>query len=40
MNYLLDTNVISEVKRPKPNDRVIEWFGIIPKESFYFRETP
>lgn len=35
MTYLLDTNVISEIKRPKPNGRVIEWFGTIPQESLY-----
>lgn len=25
-SYLLDTNVISETVRPKPNERVVEWF--------------
>lgn len=35
MNYLLDTNVISELKRPKPNEQVLEWFASVPKESLY-----
>ncbi len=26
MNYLLDTNVVSELKRPRPEPRVIQWF--------------
>ena len=26
MSYLLDTNVISEIRRPKPNARVASWF--------------
>lgn len=35
MNYLLDTNVISELKRPKPNAQVLDWFASVPKESLY-----
>lgn len=35
MNYLLDTNVISELKRPKPNENVINWFATIEKDSLY-----
>lgn len=35
MNYLLDTNVISELKRPKPNERVVDWFSTVTKESLY-----
>jgi predicted nucleic acid-binding protein len=35
MNYLLDTNVISELKRPKPNERVVNWFDTVTKESLY-----
>ena len=35
MKYLLDTNVISELKRAKPNERVISWFSSIEKESLY-----
>lgn len=26
MNYLVDTNVVSELMRPRPNDNVIDWF--------------
>lgn len=33
MSYLLDTNVISELVRPKPEKKVIEWFDRIPNES-------
>jgi predicted nucleic acid-binding protein len=35
VNYLLDTNVISELKRPKPDERVVSWFESTPKESLY-----
>lgn len=35
MNYLLDTNVISELKRPKPNGQVVDWFATATKESLY-----
>lgn len=35
MNYLLDTNVISELKRPKPNGQVVDWFATAGKESLY-----
>ena len=35
MTYLLDTNVISELKRPKPNERVVDWFATVEKESLY-----
>lgn len=27
MSWLLDTNVISELVRPRPNQRVLDWFG-------------
>lgn len=29
MSYLLDTNVVSELRRPKPNDAVVRWFDSI-----------
>lgn len=32
MSYLLDTNVISELVRPKPEKKVLEWFDNIPNE--------
>lgn len=27
MSYLIDTNVISELARPTPNDNVVHWFA-------------
>jgi len=35
MSYLLDTNVLSELLRPKPNDAVLAWFANVPDESLY-----
>ena len=35
MNYLLDTNVISELVSLKPNKNVINWFEKIPTKSFF-----
>lgn len=35
MKYLLDTNVISELKRPKPNVQVVDWFAKTDKETLY-----
>ena len=35
MNYLLDTNVISELKRPKPNENVVNWFSEKEADSLY-----
>ncbi len=35
MSYLLDTNVLSELVRPKPNASVISWFSSVPDESLY-----
>ncbi len=35
MNYLLDTNVISELKRPKPNENVVDWFSKKDADSLY-----
>jgi len=35
MNYLLDTNAISELKRPKPNENVVLWFSKVEKENLY-----
>ena len=28
--YLLDTNVVSELRRPKPHKRVLRWIGGVP----------
>ena len=35
MKYLLDTNVISELKRPKPNEKMVDWFAKAGKETLY-----
>jgi len=35
MNYLLDTNVISELVSSKPNPNVISWIEQIPFHAFY-----
>jgi len=35
MSYLLDTNVLSELVRPKPNEAVLAWFANVPDESLY-----
>lgn len=29
MSYLLDTNVVSEVRKPKPNPRVLDWLASV-----------
>ena len=35
MSYLLDTNVVSELVRPKPNRRVLAWFADIPDDALH-----
>jgi predicted nucleic acid-binding protein len=35
MSYLLDTNVISELVRPKPAKVVLTWFENIPSEALH-----
>lgn len=35
MNYLLDTNVISEPLRAKPDENVQKWFHQMPNHSLY-----
>ena len=35
MSYLLDTNVISELVRPKPAKIVLDWFANIPSEALH-----
>lgn len=35
MNYLLDTNVLSELVKSKPDSKVLAWFQNIPNESLY-----
>jgi len=35
MSYLIDTNVLSELVRPKPNPAVLAWFRDVPDDSLY-----
>lgn len=35
MSYLIDTNVLSELVRPKPDKHVIEWFDNVPNEALF-----
>lgn len=35
MSYLIDTNVISELVRAKPNKNVMNWFEAIPGDSLH-----
>ena len=35
MSYLLDTNVISELVRPKPNNKVLTWFNNVPDDALH-----
>lgn len=35
MKYLVDTNVMSELMRQKPNDKVIKWFSHVQSESLF-----
>lgn len=35
MSYLLDTNVISEPLRTKPNEAVVKWLKLISSEDLY-----
>lgn len=35
MKYLVDTNILCELVRKKPNDRVLRWFGEIPENLIY-----
>jgi toxin FitB len=35
MNFLLDTNVLSELSKPSPDTRVEAWFDRAPEESLY-----
>jgi toxin FitB len=33
--YLLDTNVVSELRRPKPHGGVVAWLSDVPAEALY-----
>ena len=35
MSFLLDTNVISELAKTKPNFKVIAWFGSVPSTDLF-----
>jgi len=35
VSYLLDTNVLSELVRPQPDNSVIAWFDEVPDDSLY-----
>ena len=35
MSYLIDTNVISELVRPKPHAAVLDWFANTPDEALF-----
>ena len=38
MSYLLDTNVISELVRPKPDKTVLAWFSKVPDDALYLEK--
>ena len=33
--YLLDTNVVSELRRPRPHGAVLDWIGDVPAEQLF-----
>lgn len=33
--YLLDTNIVSELRRPSPNISVVRWIGAVPNEHLF-----
>lgn len=35
MSYLLDTNVVSEVVRPRPEAKVVRWLGAVPDSALH-----
>jgi len=35
VSYLIDTNVLSELVRPRPDPVVVEWFDAVPDDSLY-----
>ena len=35
MSYLIDTNIISEVFKAKPNNNVVKWFQVTPSNSMF-----
>ena len=35
MSYLIDTNVLSELRRKQPNPQVVAWMEVRPRQSLY-----
>jgi predicted nucleic acid-binding protein len=35
VSYLVDTNVVSELIRPVPNERVVQWFAAVPNQALF-----
>lgn len=35
MNFLVDTNILSELIKPEANERVLAWIGQTPRENLY-----
>lgn len=35
MQYLLDTNVVSELQRPEPSEAVLCWYSVLHKEDLF-----
>ena len=33
--YLLDTNVVSELRRPRPHGAVLNWIAVVPAEQLF-----
>src|ERR1700719_1702072 len=33
--YLLDTNVVSELRRPRPDPAVVAWLSVVPAERLF-----
>ena len=35
MSYLLDTNILSEIRKARPDERVLTWFDAVPAPELY-----
>lgn len=33
--YIFDTNVVSELRRPRPNPNVLNWIALVPEEELF-----
>jgi len=40
MNFLLDTNVISEPMKPRPNAGVLAWLSEVDEDAFFLVSSP